>query len=135
MGVTGAKLAAVSGIVFAADLGRPAWESPRGRGVGASAAAPWGARQQRHRAGRCVGVGLLRHSAASRAVSCDTAAPSASGSRRGLAYRAARRARGLPQAYDPGQQQPPDFFFLITRRGPRSTLFPYTTLFRSGNPD
>src|SRR5215468_11690117 len=24
------------------------------------------------------------------------------------------------------------FFFLITRRPPRSTLFPYTTLFRSG---
>src|SRR5438128_2948944 len=25
------------------------------------------------------------------------------------------------------------FFFLMTRRPPRSTLFPYTTLFRSGN--
>src|SRR3712207_7732945 len=26
------------------------------------------------------------------------------------------------------------FFFLITRRPPRSTLFPYTTLFRSRRP-
>src|SRR6266571_247508 len=26
----------------------------------------------------------------------------------------------------------PDFFFLMIRRPPRSTLFPYTTLFRSG---
>src|SRR4051794_41551691 len=27
------------------------------------------------------------------------------------------------------------FFFLMIRRPPRSTLFPYTTLFRSINPD
>src|SRR2546429_7288783 len=27
------------------------------------------------------------------------------------------------------------FFFLMIRRPPRSTLFPYTTLFRSHNPD
>src|SRR3712207_8713869 len=27
-----------------------------------------------------------------------------------------------------------DFFFLMIRRPPRSTLFPYTTLFRSGCP-
>src|SRR5258708_26453688 len=27
------------------------------------------------------------------------------------------------------------FFFLMIRRPPRSTLFPYTTLFRSNNPD
>src|SRR3712207_6943226 len=27
--------------------------------------------------------------------------------------------------------QPPTFFFLMIRRPPRSTLFPYTTLFRS----
>src|SRR5256885_4079755 len=27
------------------------------------------------------------------------------------------------------------FFFLMIRRPPRSTLFPYTTLFRSVNPD
>src|SRR2546427_4690358 len=27
------------------------------------------------------------------------------------------------------------FFFLMIRRPPRSTLFPYTTLFRSTNPD
>src|SRR5436853_5022809 len=26
------------------------------------------------------------------------------------------------------------FFFVMTRRPPRSTLFPYTTLFRSGPP-
>ena len=26
------------------------------------------------------------------------------------------------------------FFFLMIRRPPRSTLFPYTTLFRSANP-
>src|SRR3712207_7799675 len=28
-----------------------------------------------------------------------------------------------------------DFFFLMIRRPPRSTLFPYTTLFRSGMDD
>src|SRR3712207_8339505 len=27
-----------------------------------------------------------------------------------------------------------DFFFIMIRRPPRSTLFPYTTLFRSGAP-
>src|SRR3989304_8898185 len=27
------------------------------------------------------------------------------------------------------------FFFLMIRRPPRSTLFPYTTLFRSGGPE
>src|SRR5258707_1941527 len=27
------------------------------------------------------------------------------------------------------------FFFLMIRRPPRSTLFPYTTLFRSADPD
>src|SRR5947209_9639820 len=27
------------------------------------------------------------------------------------------------------------FFFLLIRRPPRSTLFPYTTLFRSGPPE
>ena len=27
------------------------------------------------------------------------------------------------------------FFFLMRRRPPRSTLFPYTTLFRSSNPN
>src|SRR2546426_10571869 len=27
------------------------------------------------------------------------------------------------------------FFFLMIRRPPRSTLFPYTTLFRSGDPE
>src|SRR5437016_6526940 len=27
------------------------------------------------------------------------------------------------------------FFFLLIQRHPRSTLFPYTTLFRSGRPD
>src|SRR5258708_39375485 len=30
---------------------------------------------------------------------------------------------------------PPFFFFLMIRRPPRSTLFPYTTLFRSVRPD
>src|SRR5688572_31733212 len=29
----------------------------------------------------------------------------------------------------------PDFFFLMIRRPPRSTLFPYTTLFRSAASD
>src|SRR5690349_23788788 len=29
---------------------------------------------------------------------------------------------------------PPHFFFLMIRRPPRSTLFPYTTLFRSAGP-
>src|SRR2546430_16418069 len=31
----------------------------------------------------------------------------------------------------PAYQAPPFFFFLMIRRPPRSTLFPYTTLFRS----
>src|SRR5205814_5433806 len=30
---------------------------------------------------------------------------------------------------------PPSLFFLLIRRPPRSTLFPYTTLFRSGAAD
>src|SRR5256885_10515396 len=30
--------------------------------------------------------------------------------------------------------KPPSFFFLMIRRPPRSTLFPYTTLFRSPGP-
>src|SRR5690242_13389322 len=37
-------------------------------------------------------------------------------------HRSADRARRIP----------PPFFFLMIRRPPRSTLFPYTTLFRSG---
>src|SRR5256885_16040901 len=32
-----------------------------------------------------------------------------------------------------GDMSPCRFFFLMIRRPPRSTLFPYTTLFRSGN--
>src|SRR5256886_4306203 len=32
---------------------------------------------------------------------------------------------------DPGACRVGDFFFLMIRRPPRSTLFPYTTLFRS----
>src|SRR6267142_3417127 len=35
----------------------------------------------------------------------------------------------MPPAY---QHFLPSFFFLMIRRPPRSTLFPYTTLFRSG---
>src|SRR5215471_10978394 len=31
-------------------------------------------------------------------------------------------------------RKPPAFFFLMIRRPPRSTLFPYTTLFRSALP-
>src|SRR2546423_9828958 len=31
----------------------------------------------------------------------------------------------------PPESTPPTFFFLMIRRPPRSTLFPYTTLFRS----
>src|SRR6266508_664242 len=42
------------------------------------------------------------------------------GGRRGLAYRVG-----------PGKV---DSFFVILLRPPRSTLFPYTTLFRSGSP-
>src|SRR6516164_10665415 len=34
--------------------------------------------------------------------------------------------------YAPATSVPPCFFFLMMRRPPRSTLFPYTTLFRSG---
>src|SRR5437660_12750262 len=33
--------------------------------------------------------------------------------------------------YLPGSPPPSYFFFLMIRRPPRSTLFPYTTLFRS----
>src|SRR5258708_30371873 len=34
----------------------------------------------------------------------------------------------------PGRCSAPSFFFLMIRRPPRSTLFPYTTLFRSRRP-
>src|SRR5258708_29674050 len=34
----------------------------------------------------------------------------------------------------PGAIPQPSFFFLMIRRPPRSTLFPYTTLFRSPRP-
>src|SRR6266853_4298965 len=37
----------------------------------------------------------------------------------------------LSAAYIPRQLLPSPFFFLMIRRPPRSTLFPYTTLFRS----
>src|ERR1017187_7144287 len=40
-----------------------------------------------------------------------------------------RRRCGGPTATSAGSV----FFFLMIRRPPRSTLFPYTTLFRSGN--
>src|SRR5258708_5948838 len=33
----------------------------------------------------------------------------------------------------PAPPTPPPFFFSMIRRPPRSTLFPYTTLLRSGN--
>src|SRR5262249_60788989 len=33
--------------------------------------------------------------------------------------------------YSPSSSPPSSFFFLMLRRPPRSTLFPYTTLFRS----
>src|SRR3989442_1766247 len=36
--------------------------------------------------------------------------------------------------HSPASASPPTFFFLMIRRPPRSTLFPYTTLFRSTNP-
>src|ERR1039457_1789318 len=34
-----------------------------------------------------------------------------------------------------GERCPTSFFFLMIRRPPRSTLFPYTTLFRSTTPE
>src|SRR4029077_966882 len=48
--------------------------------------------------------------------------------------RAARRPSEWSLATAPPGPTPdicPDFFFLMIRRPPRSTLFPYTTLFRS----
>src|SRR6195256_5935153 len=52
-----------------------------------------------------------------------------SNARRRLGLSVACRGRGahlrLPSV---------SFFFLMIRRPPRSTLFPYTTLFRSGSP-
>src|ERR1039457_3435092 len=50
----------------------------------------------------------------------------------GLTHRrllSARGAGGLTR-----ERAPILFFFLMIRRPPRSTLFPYTTLFRSRNP-
>src|SRR5207248_2841851 len=65
----------------------------------------------------------------------------APGSRGGAARRRARRTprwptpRLRPRRSAPGGRRPPPappaVFFLMTRRPPRSTLFPYTTLFRS----
>src|SRR3989442_1963792 len=37
----------------------------------------------------------------------------------------------MPSSSSGGQHETADFFFLMIRRPPRSTLFPYTTLFRS----
>src|ERR1035437_2840464 len=42
-----------------------------------------------------------------------------------------RTPRGLPTSPQPNTQPYFFFFFLMIRRPPRSTLFPYTTLFRS----
>src|SRR5215469_18468251 len=39
--------------------------------------------------------------------------------------------RHEPRRLGDGQRQVPEFFFLMIRRPPRSTLFPYTTLFRA----
>src|SRR3989304_2392680 len=50
------------------------------------------------------------------------------------AHRSAPRARPLPPCYSRCSPRPPRLavpFFLMIRRPPRSTLFPYTTLFRS----
>src|SRR5256884_9578220 len=41
--------------------------------------------------------------------------------------------QGMLSAFNPLRCKP--FFFLMIRRPPRSTLFPYTTLFRSIIPD
>src|ERR1022692_3620777 len=41
-----------------------------------------------------------------------------------------RPQRAVDDAHD-GERDDPRFFFLMIRRPPRSTLFPYTTLFRS----
>src|SRR3989442_3750400 len=38
----------------------------------------------------------------------------------------------MPLTHSPGLRSFLFFFFLMIRRPPRSTLFPYTTLFRSG---
>src|SRR5688572_32819467 len=41
---------------------------------------------------------------------------------------------GLPFCYHEAHDILPHLFFLMIRRPPTSTLFPYTTLFRSGRP-
>src|SRR3954465_8394047 len=42
-----------------------------------------------------------------------------------------RKASGAPADLVSREMVAPDLFFLMIRRPPRSTLFPYTTLFRS----
>src|SRR5256885_12464533 len=44
------------------------------------------------------------------------------------------RNKSLKHDYTPNQKPYRAFFFLMIRRPPRSTLFPYTTLFRSPFP-
>src|SRR3954449_4468673 len=46
-------------------------------------------------------------------------------------YRRSARSRTRTRARLPSAATRPFFFFLMIRRPPRSTLFPYTTLFRS----
>src|SRR6266566_451864 len=45
--------------------------------------------------------------------------------------RRSRHLHALPEAGRGDAREGVDFFFLMIRRPPRSTLFPYTTLFRS----
>src|SRR6266702_5490256 len=62
--------------------------------------------------------------------------PSSALKKKALRHRPARLRAEHPRAVEFAlvQQhlQEPRFFFLMIRRPPRSTLFPYTTLFRSG---
>src|SRR5690606_41492959 len=46
----------------------------------------------------------------------------------------ASSASVLSVSLSPRPPTPPSFFFLMLRRPPSSTLFPYTTLFRSAHP-
>src|SRR5439155_18782870 len=46
-------------------------------------------------------------------------------------YHQAEPSYQEPASSQPSQSVVPTFFFLMIRRPPRSTLFPYTTLFRS----
>src|SRR3954462_7124264 len=79
---------------------------------------------------------LLLEKKKKKMTAAQVALRSVTGPRRPRSTRAARPERDIiPPTPHPGLPASPRrfvFFFLMIRRPPRSTLFPYTTLFRSG---